>query len=293
MSRATAGFRDVREITLRVEASMVVLNEVLAQPGAGFPEFIELFNLSEVPVDVEGWSITELAGENVVTHTVTGTPSAAADLVAYDDSLTTTVPALGHLALKFNGGSAYLNNTGDTITLFDGAGNQLDQYVYMTSLSGKSDARIPDGTGGWIDPVPTPGEANVLEEGIELPPALVSLSEVVLPVPADTPADSLTEPTVPPSPVLPPVEPEEIPHTDTEPTLLPEATAPVPSEDPAGPIQEVQGEGEALPEGEGGETTSDVPPLTAEEEEPADPPVAKTEEDEPDTAAETVTEPAV
>jgi hypothetical protein len=160
----TAGFFDVQRITWRLTAQQVVLNEVLANPGPGGEEFIELFNAGSEPVDVAGWVITEeTSGGSVTAHTIKATSTAASDLVPFDGSENTLVPAGGHLALKFVGNTSYLNNDGDTITLFDVGGMELDSYTYTTSLVGKSDARIPDGTGDWIDPVPTPGLPNRLE----------------------------------------------------------------------------------------------------------------------------------
>lgn len=162
---AGAGFFDEQTVTWQLTAQQIVLNEVLADPASGEVEFIELFNTGSAPIDVAGWTITEVSGSgNVVSHTVVSNPALSADLIAYDDSGTTVVPAGGHLALKFAGSVQYLNNDGDTITLLDGSGDQLDQYAYATSFTGKSDARIPDGIGDWIDPIPTPGAANRVEE---------------------------------------------------------------------------------------------------------------------------------
>ena len=81
-----------------------------------------------------------------------------------------------------------LNNTGDTIKLFDSSDNLIDFYTYTghdycqleptpgdensdTTGDGscgqvppnKSYARIPDGIGAWVDPIPTPGAPNVVE----------------------------------------------------------------------------------------------------------------------------------
>jgi len=162
---SASGFTDTQTITWNLTASQVVLNEVLADPATGQQEFIELFNNGSVPVDVAGWTIAEKTGSGATTtHSIVATPTLSADLIAYDDSGSTIVPAGGFLALKFAGSVQYLNNDGDTVTLLDGAGSQLDEYAYNTSLSGKSDARIPDGVGDWIDPVPTPGGPNLLAE---------------------------------------------------------------------------------------------------------------------------------
>lgn len=172
MSKETAGYRDKTEFSVTVIAHMVVLNEVLAKPNttdtqAPNVEFIELYNNSDFPIDVLGFNITELTAAGLPTNhfiaNVTTAPASA--LLAYDGSLTTIVPAHGYLALKYRGLSSYLNDDGDTITLIDALTNAaIDTYRYMNAITGKSDARIPDGVGAWVDPIPTPNSANIAED---------------------------------------------------------------------------------------------------------------------------------
>lgn len=162
------GFTDVQRITWSLLAQQIVLNEVLADAGPGGGEFIELFNTGSEPVDVAGWEIAELTSSGATTsHTIVATSTNSSDLIAFNDSGSTIVPAGGYLALKFAGAASYLNNGGDTVTLFNHFGVEQDSYTYTTSLPGKSDARIPDGTGDWVDPIPTPGLPNKLEMTIE------------------------------------------------------------------------------------------------------------------------------
>ncbi|MCA9355785.1 lamin tail domain-containing protein [Candidatus Kaiserbacteria bacterium] len=165
MDRHDAGYRDLREVAFEVGARTVVLNEILADPDGIDREFIELYNNANEPVDVAGWIITELTGSGAVTeHIIKSTPTGASDLIAYDGSGATTVPANGFLALRFNGNSQYLNNDGDTVTLIDSQSKIVDSYTYETAKEGNSDARVPDGTGLWVDPIPTPNEPNIATE---------------------------------------------------------------------------------------------------------------------------------
>lgn len=178
MTKATAGYRDTYSMTVPIVAQMVVLNEVLAKPTPGEDEFIELYNHSDYPVDVAGFNITELtAGGNTTNHIIRSISLGSTDMVAYDGSGNTIVPAHGFLALRYSGNTSYLNDTGDTITLLDTDNINLDTYTFITAVTNKSDARIPDGIGAWVDPVPTPNEPNILtgEEITEIiPEALVA-----------------------------------------------------------------------------------------------------------------------
>ncbi len=171
MSKETAGYRDTKTFSVTAIAHMVVLNEVLPRPNSTDTqvpniEFIELYNNSDFAVDVLGWNITELTSGGLPTNHLVSNVSAApaSALVAYNGSYTTTVPAHGHLALRYRGSASYLNDTGDSITLIGNDGVAIDNYTFGAALVGKSDARIPDGVGAWVDPIPTPNDTNILEE---------------------------------------------------------------------------------------------------------------------------------
>lgn len=154
-------------------------------------EWIELYNKGPVAQDIAGWYITDASGGVGNTHAV------------IDDTTTNTgdtiILAGGWLVIFTNKPS--LNNTGDEIYLYPvGSTTAVDVTSYndpssdcendptqgtgnvdtgQTGTPGngpnadcvanqvapnKSYARIPDGTGGWIDPIPTPGSPNTLEE---------------------------------------------------------------------------------------------------------------------------------
>ncbi len=40
-------------------------------------------------------------------------------------------------------------------------------YSYSDTTEGKTYARVPDGTGGWVDPVPTPGGKNTKSNDLD------------------------------------------------------------------------------------------------------------------------------
>jgi len=158
-----SGFTDTESIDISLTAKMIVLNEVLAHPDTlslAPDEFIEIVNNGNSSVDVNGWLISEetLGGEdNMYTITTAGGSHTA------DPGASTTIPAGGYIALYLSDGTA-LNNTGDTIRLYDNSSNLFDEYTYANAKFGASDARVPDGTGDWVDPVPTPGRRNLITD---------------------------------------------------------------------------------------------------------------------------------
>ena len=104
------------------------------------------------------------------------------------------------------------NNTGDTVKLFNASNILQDSYAYTSDYdycdliptsgeindeipsdpdgdcvngsnipSNKSYARIPNGTGSFVDPIPTPGKSNnVLEKNTEIIP--VELVNIFSPI---------------------------------------------------------------------------------------------------------------
>lgn len=156
-------------------------------------EWVELYNNGDLPIDVGGWILSDESGGVGNTQAIISS--------ANTQPATTTVPAHGWLVVYFN--KPVLNDTGDSIFLYTGTstGNLLiDSYTYdnpsdfcdnqpspgetnatstpPTGTPGnggnadcnaaqvgpnKTYARIPDGTGDFVDPIPTPGAPNILE----------------------------------------------------------------------------------------------------------------------------------
>ncbi|MBU4375535.1 lamin tail domain-containing protein [Patescibacteria group bacterium] len=192
-----SGFSDEERINVRLVSKMIVLNEFLPNPDGwayGFDfgsdsssmprgEWVEIYNNSDAAFDVLGWyikdadsNILEIKAANSDNNGNTG------------DAGETIVPAKGYLVVYDNSNFS-LNNDGDTVKLFDNADTLIDSYAYTTvsdycdieptpgdenaedtfgSCAGvppnKSYARIPDGIGDWVDPIPTPGTVNKLDQ---------------------------------------------------------------------------------------------------------------------------------
>ena len=166
--------------------SCVVLNEILPNPEgdddqSGLDgEWVELYNNCDSEFDVSDWYIEDAsAGGNRQTISSSTTNGGQTVLGA---------PGSGSEWLVLFMGGAVLNNGGDTVTLYNSDGEEVDSYQFTASSNdgdsdsdntpgssntsgaedpgneGKSFARIPDGTGDWVDPVPTPNSPNKLED---------------------------------------------------------------------------------------------------------------------------------
>jgi len=230
----------------------IVLNEFLPNPSGTNPdygfdfgedndlmpkgEWVEIYNKAGgKAVDLAGWYIKDRDGNTKsITTLNTNTGSTVIGANGSGDEW---------LVVYMNG--EMFNNDGDVVELYDTLDNLIDSYSYKGDAPGnKSYARIPDGTGDWIDPVPTPGGPN-REESID--PAIPTpdtnsqesqqseLSPTTTPTPTSelTPTPEVT-PTVESTPTIEPTStPTEIPSTPT-PTL--ESTV-IPTETPTPTIE--------------------------------------------------------
>jgi len=219
-------------------AEYVVLNEILPNPEGG-GEWVEIYNKEGGPaVDLAGWYVKDkdgntqtIAEANTNTgSTVIGTCGSGDEwLVVYLDE-------------------EMLDDDGDTVYLYDIFDDLIDSYSYEGDAPvGKSYARIPDGIGDWVDPVPTPGGVN-------------KLGELNLVESEEKEIDPEIDP-VEPEPSEP--EPEPVGEKPEPPSEEPEEDTP---EEPKETSEEVEEE-ESPEEPEGTEPPADE----AEDEEPADP----------------------
>jgi predicted ribosomally synthesized peptide with SipW-like signal peptide len=143
------------EEELLIDNSNIVINEFL--PIAGdYPEFIEFYNKGDVQLDMAGWVI-----ENKDTTIIINSD------ILYGGTTSTIIEPEKWLVIDLSKvGENILDNTSDIITLYDDKDNEIDVASYVeANMVDKSYARIPDGSPNWVDPIPTPGAPNKLEEG--------------------------------------------------------------------------------------------------------------------------------
>ena len=211
-SYGDGGFSDEERVSFTMTAGKtIVLNEFLPNPGGvayGFDfgsdssdmpqgEWVELYNNSDQSIDLDGWYVWDASGG--VGNKV---------YVTTDNTSLATITINGHGWLVVYMNKAIFNNTGDTVKLFDDSDILVDSHTYVVSdfceieptpgdensadasvgncanvPSNKSYARIPDGSGEWFDPIPTPGGVNILEnevEGYFYSASSISFDEVIV-----------------------------------------------------------------------------------------------------------------
>ena len=144
-------------------ASSIVLNEILPDPLGGDTaakpdgEWVELYNKSSSLVSLAGWKLSD-ADSHFVTIIGSRTNTGGTDIAPH-----------GFLVIYVGPTALTLNNSGDTVNLYDDSSNLIDSHTYPDTPVGKSIARIPDGGDTWYDPIPTPGGPNRLEINVFCP----------------------------------------------------------------------------------------------------------------------------
>ncbi|MDG1480935.1 MAG: phospholipase D-like domain-containing protein [Myxococcota bacterium] len=122
-------------------ASCVIINEFLPNPSGSDrgQEFVEIVNTSEEDISLEGWSLSDEASSD--RHVFSGILAAGAGLVVFDMGEHDDIPT----AVVSTSTYLSLNNSGDTITLHDASGEDIDVVSYTTSADGVSWNRERDG----------------------------------------------------------------------------------------------------------------------------------------------------
>ncbi|TFG29979.1 lamin tail domain-containing protein, partial [Candidatus Thorarchaeota archaeon] len=131
----------------------VLINEFLADPNTLYSEeWIELYNPSDVEVDISGYVLDDLIGGGTSPYTI---PSG------------TTIPAFGFIVFYQGVTGIGLNNAGDDVNYIHPDGvTVLDTYTYSSSADDISYGREIDGSSVWVTfDSPTPGASNFVPSG--------------------------------------------------------------------------------------------------------------------------------
>jgi len=161
-------------LTVPPDLLPLAITEVLANPAGAEPtqEFVEIRNLGDQPVELQGLAIADVKGMDVL-PAATLAPGAYALIVAsgFDAASPKDIPPrAGVLLVRVDTriGSDGLSNSGEVVRLLSAHGNVVSSYgaavdVSAASWSGKSVHRIPetacDQEASWTrhPEAPTPG----------------------------------------------------------------------------------------------------------------------------------------
>lgn len=139
-----------------IYSNKIIISEFFPNPvGSDDGEFIELKNIGQENVDLTGWKL----GDN----------SQRKFTIGQDNFKSTIIPASGFFVVSKEISKTSLNNTADSVKLYQPNDNLLAKVDYKTCQEGQSYNLIND-QWVWSDEV-TPNKENILKIKNELPEA--------------------------------------------------------------------------------------------------------------------------
>lgn len=122
-------------------------------------EWVELYNRGDQDINLAGWHIVDEAGKQLFI-----TQENSDNNLILADGGETIIPAKSWLTVYRNG-NRFLNNDGDSVSLYNSADSLVDSYVYQGNVQeGYTEARETDGLDRWsFKSIATPGRANAVD----------------------------------------------------------------------------------------------------------------------------------
>jgi len=142
------------------ECTEICINEfqasnasTITDASGAYPDWIELYNVTDADIDLDGYSITDDFGDPAKVVLAGGLVLPAGGwLLLWADG--DTDQGDDHLSFR-------LDRSGEEIAIFDPDGEPLDALEYTYQLTDDSEVRVPDGGQDWeTTSSPTPGETN-------------------------------------------------------------------------------------------------------------------------------------
>lgn len=149
----------------------MLITEVMAQPDAGLPEWVEILNPDDSPQVITGFVLKDVLASPSILYTF---PEI-------------TVQAGEYHVVELSGSK--LNNSGDGVTLYRPDGTLVDEMAFSSSQKGLSWQKYVQ---GWCESLPTPGSTHTCPEPTPTPIPSVS--------PSPSPVATLNTATITPSP---------------------------------------------------------------------------------------------
>jgi PKD repeat protein len=147
----------------------VILNEILPNPKGDDSEneFIELKNLTDKEIDLEGWKLEDAAGTKFV--------------ISSKNFSSTKIPGKGFFVIYRKDSKIALNNSGnETLKLYQPNDNLVDLLIYSGTVSEDvSYARDEKNNWAWTTQI-TPGQENVIKKLNQPPKAVISAKNKAL-----------------------------------------------------------------------------------------------------------------
>lgn len=116
----------------------VVINEIMYAPSTGEPEWIELFNRTNNPINLKKWEFSDASSSVTITNSDKFIPENGY-LVLTRDSSILNFYNVGSEIIEFS--LPALNNTGDAVSIKDSIGTKIDSLYYYPDWGGSEEGK--------------------------------------------------------------------------------------------------------------------------------------------------------
>ncbi len=141
----------------------IIINEILPNPKGDDSEneFIELKNITDYEIDLDGWKLEDKGGTKFV--------------ISSKNFPTTKILAKGFFVIKRKDSKIALNNSGlETIKLYQPNDNLVDEVSYSGDIA-EDLSYARDEKNDWFWTIqPTPGQENIIKKANQKPKAVIS-----------------------------------------------------------------------------------------------------------------------
>lgn len=123
-----------------IGAPLVLMNEIYSRGTIESPDWIELYNASDVAADISGFNIYDSGGQSGAKPKKT-VPAG------------TVIPAKGFYVIVVDDGTESgfgLSSAGEQVWLENASGNQIDNATFPAFETTQSFGRVPDGGANWL-----------------------------------------------------------------------------------------------------------------------------------------------
>ena len=117
---------------------IVLINEVMYNPGENEPEWLEVVNVSNEEINIKNWSVSDVIStptKNFITNTEVLLQPEEYLVIAKDTSFNSVHPGVNSKVLFANFGT--LGNTSDGIIIYDFRDGIIDSLFYRSSWGGR------------------------------------------------------------------------------------------------------------------------------------------------------------
>jgi hypothetical protein len=116
----------------------VVINEIMYAPSSGEPEWIELFNRTNNPINLKKWKFSDASSSTTITS-IDKLILGNGYIVLTRDSSILSFYNVGSEIIEFS--LPALNNTGDAVTIRDSIDMKIDSLYYYPDWGGSEDGK--------------------------------------------------------------------------------------------------------------------------------------------------------